>query len=732
MNSEAASAVRPVARNEPAPEELHFRVIGGRDPGALQRGQRRVDLAETSEQLGPGEEEACVVRVGPQQRLARLQRLTVPAVDPGELELHPQRNGVLGRDLQRPLDVLHRGGVQLLGVKVRVRGFVGPVEELEGVPLGGPYLLVMGVRFERRIQQRQDLVERSVLREQDHRLVMEQRRGARGEGQSRLDGAGRQLHLAQSVEREGRLVEMARGRRGHRLEGFAVGVGERDERLQTLHVPRPVGVRLERLGRPVEAFGLLLRRDRRAHRYFLRHATSHLRDRFPALNRFVAAAVVARAHPPVYRAAPLARRVPFGQLGPRKSIFDPVHGVVVVRGPALELIGLPAFQRLWGIRQTGFAHLVFPGANHTRLEHSLGVYSVAGALADALDMSHEDRNRVAVGGLLHDLGHGPLSHTLEPSMREALGAGHEARSRAWITGTRRSEPEPGAPSADIPDVLERYDLDPREIADLVDPPPAADRRPLLRELLHGPIDADRIDYLQRDAHYTGVAHGAIDAVRLLDTALVRDDRLVFAEKGRSAVEGFLVGRALMYASVYYHKTVRAAEVMAQAAVERLPDYPTSAVPLFDLTDGELLCGMARSGGFAQRIGRMLTERRLYKRAWGLRSVPTDEARRYHRLVLRPTERRAREDEIAAALGGESGSVLFDLSGLDARSDPESDWAEVALLEEDGAISHPFRGPGAFRSLAVRPPTRWSVSVYVRPSMLPDAQRALGSRIDPLG
>src|SRR4029077_1581664 len=129
-----------------------------------------------------------------------------------------------------------------------------------------------------------------------------------------------------------------------------------------------------------------------------------------------------------------------------------------------------------------------------------------------LDMSHEDRSRVAIGGLLHDLGHGPLSHTLEPSMREALGAGHEARSRAWITGVRRSEPEPGAPSVDIPEVLERYDLRPREIADLVDPPSGADRRPLLRELLHGPIDADRIDYLQRDAHYTGVAHGAIDAV----------------------------------------------------------------------------------------------------------------------------------------------------------------------------------------------------------------------------
>jgi HD superfamily phosphohydrolase len=437
-------------------------------------------------------------------------------------------------------------------------------------------------------------------------------------------------------------------------------------------------------------------------------------------------------YPPVYRPGPLAGAVPFGQLGPRKSIFDPIHGVVVVRGPALELIGLPVFQRLWGIRQTGFAHLVFPGANHTRLEHSLGVYSVASSLADALDLSPEDRASVAVGGLLHDLGHAPLSHTLEPTMREVLGAGHEARSRAWITGARRSAPGTGPPLSDVAQVLERFDLDPGHVADLVDPPPRADRRPLLRELLHGPIDADRMDYLQRDAHYTGVAHGAIDAVRLLDTALIRDDHLVFAEKGRSAVEGFLVGRALMYASVYYHKTVRAAEVMAQAAVERLPGFPAAVAPLFDRTDGELLCDLANAGGLPQRLGRMLSDRRLYKRAWGLRTVPTDQARRYQRLARKPVERRAREDEIAGALGAEAGSVLFDLSGLDARSDPESDWAEVGLVEEDGAVSHPFRGPGAFRSLAVRPPTRWLASVYVRPELLADAQRALGGRIDPVG
>jgi HD superfamily phosphohydrolase len=386
----------------------------------------------------------------------------------------------------------------------------------------------------------------------------------------------------------------------------------------------------------------------------------------------------------------------------RKSIFDPIHGTVVLEGPALELVSTEAFQRLWGIRQTGFAHLVFPGANHTRLEHSLGTFSVAGRVAERLGLGDADAGHVRAAALLHDLGHGPFSHTLDGPMEEVLGHGHEARSRALIVGT--------SGDGTIPSVLERSGLVPAQVADLVDPPSRNRRSPILREILHGAIDADRIDYLQRDAHYTGVAHGAIDAARLLDTMHAMRGRLVFAEKGRSAVEGFLVGRALMYSTVYFHKTVRAAEIMAQAALERMPGYPEDARGAFDWTDGEWLCRLRDLGGLSAELVRGLTSRSLYKRVPGHRTVTAAPRRGWMRYLERPVERRRLEDEIAARAHAPPGSVLVDLAGLVPRGDPVADWGEIGLAEE-GHVTYPFRQPSLWLLLATRPPSDWAVSVY---------------------
>jgi uncharacterized protein len=411
----------------------------------------------------------------------------------------------------------------------------------------------------------------------------------------------------------------------------------------------------------------------------------------------------------------------------RKSIFDPIHGVISIEGAALDLIQLPAFQRLWGIRQTGFAHLVFPGANHTRLEHSLGVYSVAGTMAEHLGLGGEDAARVTCGALLHDLGHAPFSHTLEATMREVLGHGHEHESRAWILGDRTWVPEdPVAPELPtVAEVLERHHVAPREVAALVDPATRGERRPILREMLHGAIDADRIDYLQRDAHYTGVAHGAIDAVRLLDTVRTSRGQLAFAEKGRAAVEGFLVGRALMYSSVYYHKTVRAAEVMAQGAVERTAGYPESAVTLLLGNDGELVSALRREAGPPSHLARTLLERRLFKRAFGWAAPSAELRRRFRSLIADPVARRAVEDQLAERLNAPAGSVLLDLAGLEGRTSPEADWAEITIVDGEH-VSHPFRAPSVWQALAMRPPTRSLVSLYAEPRLVPAVAR-LGAR-----
>ena len=406
--------------------------------------------------------------------------------------------------------------------------------------------------------------------------------------------------------------------------------------------------------------------------------------------------------------------------GARKSIFDPIHGPIALRGAALDLVGTPEFQRLWGIRQTGFAHLVFPGANHTRLEHSLGTFWVAEQMAVRLGLDEGEAQRVTLGALLHDLGHGPFSHTLDGPMVEVLGVPHERLSCARIEGT---DPDWPAERVRVPRVLEHYGVDPSSVARLIDPRRGAAFARLLRAILHGPIDADRIDYLQRDAYYTGVAHGAIDAVRLLDTLREVGGRMVYEEKGRSAVEGFLVGRALMYSSVYFHKTVRAAELMAQAAVERLAGFPDSARPLFHVTDGELLVRLSGAGGISRALVEGLMERRLYKRAFGWRTVSGSAKRTWRRWLDHPGERRSLEDDLASRVRAPPGSVLVDLVGVDARTEPGDDWGGIGLLVGE-RTTYPFRGASPWRTLATRPASDWAVSVYAARPFAPALSRFL--------
>ncbi len=397
-------------------------------------------------------------------------------------------------------------------------------------------------------------------------------------------------------------------------------------------------------------------------------------------------------------------------------------------------------QRLWGIRQTGLANLVFPGANHTRLEHSLGVLWVTRAMATGLGLSPEEALPLEIAGLLHDLGHTPFSHTLEGVLQEVGGTSHEEVTALLVRG---DVPEPyevpqqgvdGFHARTIPEVLERHGLSSREVVELLRAPrPRA--RPFRSEMLHGSIDADRLDYLQRDAHYTGVAHGFIDANRLLETVRQERGHLVFAEKGRPAVEGFLFARSLMYSSVYYNKTVRIAEIMLQSALERLPSFPDIA-PLLALTDAALLAVLEREGGRAGEFARRFEVRQLYKRAfthpWGSEG-PSDP--RFLRLAKVPSERRRVEDEMARRLGARPGEVLLDLASTH-RGAPHAGapttGGDPLWIWEAGKVVDLFRTDGAWSTLLSRPITPWAVAAYV-PARLVDAARRRRSRLlDVLG
>ena len=224
------------------------------------------------------------------------------------------------------------------------------------------------------------------------------------------------------------------------------------------------------------------------------------------------------------------------------EIRDPVHGYVKLDDFAQALIGTPQMQRLRWIKQLGLANLVYPGANHTRFEHSLGAYHLARVLADHLGLDEVEKLKVGAAALLHDVGHGPLSHATEAALSPYLRREHEN----VIDLLRKSE---------LREVLGEHGLLPQEIQSTI----YGENR--LGQIVSSEIDADRMDYLIRDSHYTGVAYGVIDHLRLIKMMKVHLGELVVESGGIQAATSLLISRLLMHPAVYYHHVCRISECM---------------------------------------------------------------------------------------------------------------------------------------------------------------------------
>jgi hypothetical protein len=254
-----------------------------------------------------------------------------------------------------------------------------------------------------------------------------------------------------------------------------------------------------------------------------------------------------------------------------KRIFDPVHHFIELSTAEARLLDLPAMQRLRRLRQLGLAYLAFPSAEHSRFTHALGALAMGtrafdelarggtGLFGDDADAAYQ-RRLVRAALLLHDIGHGPFSHSCE----SVLGVAHEARTRDLI-----ALPEVARGIADLE--VESADV----LALIVGDPQS--RHPALRELVSGPnLDADRMDYLLRDAYFTGVSTGRYDAEQLVASLRLLEvgGRLVVGidRRGVVALESFVVARYLMFASVYFHHTTRMFEhVLHEVLRELWPD-----------------------------------------------------------------------------------------------------------------------------------------------------------------
>ena len=258
-----------------------------------------------------------------------------------------------------------------------------------------------------------------------------------------------------------------------------------------------------------------------------------------------------------------------------KAIRDPIWGYIHVPWDLIDLVDSEDFQRLRDISQLGHVLLVYPGARHSRFEHSLGVYHLTGQFVrqllrsdPGLDLSLDDVRVLLAASLLHDLGHYPFSHLLEEMQRFFID--HETRGRQVIQD----------PSTEVHTALQRAGIDAARVANVIDyrnetiDIPREDLR--LAHILSGTLDPDKVDYLLRDARYCGVPFGeSVNRDRLIGSITydAEGDRPAINYKGVSAVEALVFTSYLMYRNVYWHHAVRSANAMFKRGVQDLLEHP---------------------------------------------------------------------------------------------------------------------------------------------------------------
>jgi HD superfamily phosphohydrolase len=248
-----------------------------------------------------------------------------------------------------------------------------------------------------------------------------------------------------------------------------------------------------------------------------------------------------------------------------KRIFDPIHHFIELDDTEIALLDTAPMQRLRRLRQLGLAYLAFPAAEHSRFSHALGALATGERVFDSLRRHdegyfkderdyREQRRLLRVSLLLHDIGHGPFSHACEA----VLGIQHEERTKAIL-----ALPE-------IASAIERTGIDIARVTELITADPATPY-PVLRELVSGPnLDSDRMDYLLRDAYFTGVVNGRYDSDQLIGSLRVLDRGgapvLGVDSRGLVALESFLLARYMMFSTVYFHHTTRQYERTLQQAL----------------------------------------------------------------------------------------------------------------------------------------------------------------------
>jgi uncharacterized protein len=374
------------------------------------------------------------------------------------------------------------------------------------------------------------------------------------------------------------------------------------------------------------------------------------------------------------------------------TIRDSLHDRIQLDAGARAILGTPPFLRLDRIQQLGFVSKIWPGAKHTRFEHSIGVYHLMRLAIDALqrscawlDLPAESIRTTLAAALLHDVGHYPFSHAIEELGPPVLP--HEAVARRVITST------------EIGEILEsEWKIDPPLVIEMIDPTTELpEPLRILRGLLSGPLDVDKLDYLPRDAKGCNVPYGGVDTPRLLDALRVKevdgDPRIVVGEKGVSPLHSLINARQEMFDNVYWHHTNRACMAMLLRAVQdALIDGAITAEELTGLDDHSLIERFQRDDvpTSTHALINALERRTLHKRAIEVSARSEDLYHYLGGLFYNPARRRSVEISMAAELSYRLGMPIDDYEILIDIPKPEK-WKTSVWV-------HFERPPVGFNSL----------------------------------
>jgi HD superfamily phosphohydrolase len=351
------------------------------------------------------------------------------------------------------------------------------------------------------------------------------------------------------------------------------------------------------------------------------------------------------------------------------EIKDPVHGYVYITKSEKEIIDSFPLQRLHRLRQLAGAEYVYPGANHTRFEHSIGVMFLAGRVVEnpiiSQNISREEAEAVRFAALLHDVGHGPFSHVFEHLLTRVLGKTHENMT-SWIV--MKSE---------LSDMLNKAGYDPKVISKLAVGVLHKPQKAFLDQIISSAVDVDKLDFVVRDTHHTGAEYGYVDIFRIIHALNVLGENLAVDLGALSALESFIIARIESFKSIYFHRVGRAAQIMLATAMEKanqelgLTDFktPEEYLNMDDYTVWTLLKNCKKSRGIIENLER----RRMLKCAYEKTFYEKDAV--ISNIFSQEAYRKQMQTEIANKASVDTEAVIIDVPTV-----PSVPYHHSALME----------------------------------------------------